>query len=419
MLLGPVNRWDGRMPRSSPFQRAVPAPRRLAEHPKRSAGCWWWTRSGPARPYPRIRVGKRPSASGTEAASACRPGWRPTRSGWWYATTLRPCVVRAQARWLVPPRVTAIVLEPVLAERGAEPVGLTEVVRADGVGEGFAPHATDGIGHHGVMVAAGADGMDGDEIEDAPQSGSAERTDGRVQLARGTGYVLGHADLCGSSSIRTCASACGCQKPGRDAHAAFLYSLMRPSQPGSRMTLSVGGEVAGDGGLGAQRLRRCRRRSGRRPVDVGVLENLPDGGRSDGVAEPDEFAVDAPVAPGRVLPCHPHGQAAHLGGCSQASWSSLEGMWWSIVRATTPLNDSSGNGMADAPACIPVTFSSRPRSWSARSRSISTVVSRGAFGTRPLTVDAQGRGRANQRQRASGSRVAVISLLPRSQKSWV
>jgi hypothetical protein len=43
-------------------------------------------------------------------------------------------------------------------------------------------------------------------------------------------------------------------------------------------------------------------------VDADVLEDLPHGGRAEGVAEPDELAMDAAVAPGRVLPHHPHGK---------------------------------------------------------------------------------------------------------------
>jgi hypothetical protein len=36
-------------------------------------------------------------------------------------------------------------------------------------------------------------------------------------------------------------------------------------------------------------------------VDAGVLQDLPDGGAGDVVAESDERAVEAAVAPGRIL----------------------------------------------------------------------------------------------------------------------
>ena len=48
-------------------------------------------------------------------------------------------------------------------------------------------------------------------------------------------------------------------------------------------------------------------------VDAGVLEDLPDRGCADVVAETDEFAVDAAVAPGRVLGRHVDDEAPDLG----------------------------------------------------------------------------------------------------------
>ena len=62
-----------------------------------------------------------------------------------------------------------------------------------------------------------------------------------------------------------------------------------------------GEEVACDCGLGVQELGPCRLRTFRCRVDVVVAEYLPHGGLGDLVAEVDEFAVDSPVAPGRVL----------------------------------------------------------------------------------------------------------------------
>ena len=47
-------------------------------------------------------------------------------------------------------------------------------------------------------------------------------------------------------------------------------------------------------------------------VDAGSLENQPHGTRRDRVPEPGEFTLDASVAPGRVLSCHPQDQATEL-----------------------------------------------------------------------------------------------------------
>lgn len=62
-----------------------------------------------------------------------------------------------------------------------------------------------------------------------------------------------------------------------------------------------GEEVAGDGCLGAQELVSGHRRAHGCGVDAVVFEDLSNGRRGDGVAESDEFAVDAPVPSGRVL----------------------------------------------------------------------------------------------------------------------
>jgi hypothetical protein len=39
-------------------------------------------------------------------------------------------------------------------------------------------------------------------------------------------------------------------------------------------------------------------------IDAGGLQNRPDGEGGDRVTESDELALDASVAPGRVLPSH-------------------------------------------------------------------------------------------------------------------
>src|SRR3954470_7428805 len=66
-------------------------------------------------------------------------------------------------------------------------------------------------------------------------------------------------------------------------------------------------------GLGPQELGPGWSGPSGRGVDAGVVQDCPDGGGADLVAEAGEFAVDAAVAPGGVL----GGQADHQG--AQAS----------------------------------------------------------------------------------------------------
>lgn len=58
-------------------------------------------------------------------------------------------------------------------------------------------------------------------------------------------------------------------------------------------------------GLAAQE--RCPRRGAAfgRWVDVGVAQDLPDGGGGEGDAEGEQLTVNAPVTPRRVLPRQP------------------------------------------------------------------------------------------------------------------
>ena len=73
-----------------------------------------------------------------------------------------------------------------------------------------------------------------------------------------------------------------------------------------------GGEVAGDGGLGPQELRPGDFRACGGGVDSGVLEDLPDRGRSEAVAEPGELAMDAAISPSRILGCEAQCESAKL-----------------------------------------------------------------------------------------------------------
>ena len=63
-----------------------------------------------------------------------------------------------------------------------------------------------------------------------------------------------------------------------------------------------GSEVAGNGGLGVQELRPGDSGACGCGIHSGALEDLPHGGRSEAVAGAGEFAVDATISPGRILP---------------------------------------------------------------------------------------------------------------------
>ncbi len=66
-------------------------------------------------------------------------------------------------------------------------------------------------------------------------------------------------------------------------------------------------------GLGGQELLQGRAGAAGREVDPGGVQDLPHGGGSDRVAEPDEFALHPPVAPGRVLRRHADHELADRG----------------------------------------------------------------------------------------------------------
>jgi hypothetical protein len=67
------------------------------------------------------------------------------------------------------------------------------------------------------------------------------------------------------------------------------------------------GEVDGEDrvSLGCEELSPGWAGASRGGIEAGMLEDRPDGGGGDLVAEADQLAVDAAVAPGRVLPGDP------------------------------------------------------------------------------------------------------------------
>lgn len=86
-----------------------------------------------------------------------------------------------------------------------------------------------------------------------------------------------------------------------------------------------GEEVSCDSSLGVQELAPGHRRARGCRIDVVVIENGPDRRGRDGVAEADEFAVDASMSQGRIVLGQAHHQAADLG---RGRWSSGATLWW-------------------------------------------------------------------------------------------
>ena len=109
------------------------------------------------------------------------------------------------------------------------------------------------------------------------------------------------------------------------------WSLTSIRTPAPRGALE---QVAGEDGvrLGPQEL--APRWSGppRRRVDAGVVQDGPDGGGADLVAEAGEFAVDASISPCRVLGGQAEDQGAQAGG---DGWSPGPGqvVWSSVGRS--------------------------------------------------------------------------------------
>ena len=80
-------------------------------------------------------------------------------------------------------------------------------------------------------------------------------------------------------------------------------------------------QVAGEDGVGlrAEELGPGRSGSPRRGVDPGAVEDRPDGGGSDLVAESGEFAVYASIPPGGILRGQAHDQGADTGRNGRAA----------------------------------------------------------------------------------------------------
>jgi hypothetical protein len=93
-----------------------------------------------------------------------------------------------------------------------------------------------------------------------------------------------------------------------------------------------GEEVAGDSGLGVQELRPGEFESFGCWVDAVGFEDLPDGGGGNAVAESDEFAVDASVAPRRVLGRQAENEAADLEAVAGRPGRRVGWVQWRAMR---------------------------------------------------------------------------------------
>src|SRR3954470_20045238 len=101
-----------------------------------------------------------------------------------------------------------------------------------------------------------------------------------------------------------------------DVHpAAGVLDDEEPGQPVQGDGVEVE-QVAGEDrvGLGPQELGPGWSGSPGRGVDAGVVQDGPDGGGADLVAEADEFAVEASVSPGGVFGGQTDDQGAQAGG---------------------------------------------------------------------------------------------------------
>ena len=102
----------------------------------------------------------------------------------------------------------------------------------------------------------------------------------------------------------------------QDVHAAGgVFDDEERIQPAQGDGVEVE-QVAGQDGvrLGPQELRPGRSGPPRRGVDAGAMQDGPDGGGADPIAEAGELAVEAAVSPGGVLGGQTENEAAQASG---------------------------------------------------------------------------------------------------------
>jgi len=78
-------------------------------------------------------------------------------------------------------------------------------------------------------------------------------------------------------------------------------------------------------GLRSEELRPGRTGASRCGIDAGRAEDSPDGGGADLVAESGEFAVHAPIAPGRIFGGQPDDQAPEACGDGGSAGAGVRG----------------------------------------------------------------------------------------------
>ena len=126
-------------------------------------------------------------------------------------------------------------------------------------------------------------------------------------------------------------------------------------------------------GLRAEELRPGRSGSPGRGVDSGGVQDLPDGGGADLVAESGEFAVDAAVAPGGVLGGQAQDQGTDAGGDGGSAGPGVLGGPAAGDELAVPAQDRRWGDQQAAAAC---SGSSRARA-AITARSVQRIRGRG------------------------------------------
>ena len=97
--------------------------------------------------------------------------------------------------------------------------------------------------------------------------------------------------------------------PGEVYAAAVVFDHDEDVEAAEEHGVDVGEVDREDGvGLRSEELSPGRSGPSRGGIEAGFLEDRPDGGRGDRMAEADQFALDSSVPPPWVLPGHPQHQ---------------------------------------------------------------------------------------------------------------
>jgi hypothetical protein len=95
-------------------------------------------------------------------------------------------------------------------------------------------------------------------------------------------------------------------------------------------------------GLRSEELRPGRTGPSWRGIDPGGMQDRPDGGGADLVAESGEFTVDAPIAPGRVLGGQPGDQGVEACGNGGSAGAGVRGGPAAVDDVSVPAQDRCG-----------------------------------------------------------------------------